>query len=290
MPRSLLRTRAASPCPERPSRSPRRPPAPPRPRRISFSPRPLEPRGPQATLAAPQARHREDQTQRARAGRSRPLARRARLAHRRRPRRFAARSSSSAAAGGRRAARCSTPPGCSSTPATFHVDPFLAGRAHLPPEPLPAQVARAGRELRHRHGADRPAHARRLPAQGPLSLLRPRQNDGWARRELELARFSLANLRRPEASIYFAAGLLAMAREQCPAIDAAVRLGAASPLRLARDLGRSGARRRRRGPRAQRATAHASSTTAARCPSRADATASSRCAARSTARRASSAA
>jgi len=42
----------------------------------------------------------------------------------------------------------------------------------------------------------------------------------WQRRELKLDRFSLGNLRRPEASIYFAAGLLHLARQQCPGIDA----------------------------------------------------------------------
>jgi murein DD-endopeptidase MepM/ murein hydrolase activator NlpD len=42
----------------------------------------------------------------------------------------------------------------------------------------------------------------------------------WKRRELTLDRYSLGNLRRPEASIYFAAGLLAMAQRQCPGIDA----------------------------------------------------------------------
>jgi murein DD-endopeptidase MepM/ murein hydrolase activator NlpD len=43
----------------------------------------------------------------------------------------------------------------------------------------------------------------------------------WEKRELEMDRFSLGNLRRAEPSIYFTAALLAMAREQCPAIDAA---------------------------------------------------------------------
>jgi murein DD-endopeptidase MepM/ murein hydrolase activator NlpD len=46
------------------------------------------------------------------------------------------------------------------------------------------------------------------------------QTGAWKQRELALARYSLGNLRRAEASIYFAAGLLAMAERQCPGIDA----------------------------------------------------------------------
>ena len=46
-------------------------------------------------------------------------------------------------------------------------------------------------------------------------------HERWEKRELEMGRFSMANLHRAEAGIYFAAGLLAMAREQCPGIDAA---------------------------------------------------------------------
>jgi murein DD-endopeptidase MepM/ murein hydrolase activator NlpD len=47
------------------------------------------------------------------------------------------------------------------------------------------------------------------------------EKDTWRKRELEMGRFSLANLKRAEPAIYFAAGLLAVAREQCPGIDGA---------------------------------------------------------------------
>jgi hypothetical protein len=43
----------------------------------------------------------------------------------------------------------------------------------------------------------------------------------WRPRELELDRFSLGNLRRVEPSLYFTAGLLAIAQRQCPGTDAA---------------------------------------------------------------------
>jgi hypothetical protein len=47
------------------------------------------------------------------------------------------------------------------------------------------------------------------------------EGNAWKPRELELGKFSLLNLRRAEPSIYFTAGLLAVAKRQCPGTDAA---------------------------------------------------------------------
>jgi murein DD-endopeptidase MepM/ murein hydrolase activator NlpD len=99
----------------------------------------------------------------------------------------------------------------------FGIDPFLLGAVLyrqsrcLPQEKSDFGVGLAKIDPRMHAGFLRRGHYRYWVPAG----------DAWQRKELDLSRFSLFNLRRAEASIYFAAGLLALAQDQCPGIDAA---------------------------------------------------------------------